>query len=297
MNEDDNARVTITPSASIGDYVWRDANNNGIQDEPDSFGINGITVTLFNSLGGQVAQTMTASKAGKPGYYSFPDINPGQYYVQVAAPAGQAFTSSGAGPIATGSDVNEFGRTAIFTLVSGIDDETIDAGLRPIDLALTIATGDLTPPINSTVVLTVTVSNAADLSRATGVSVAEVLPPGFTYVSHTASAGAYDQVLDVWQFFDVPSGASATLTVTATVSIGGTTSTLAEVKTADQPDVDSVPNNAQVLSEDDSFLLTLTPSAKIGDYVWRDENNDGVQNEPTSAGVNGVSVTLYGESG
>ena len=298
INEDDSATVTITPSASIGNYVWRDANNNGIQDEVDSFGINGVTVTLFTASGSQVGQpTVTADKDGKPGYYFFSDINPGEYYVQFTAPTGQVFTSTGAGTT-TDSDADNTGKTATFQLLSGIDQPNIDAGLRPVDLALILSVSDATPTLNSEVSFTVTITNESGFSGASGVSVVDILPAGFNYISNVASNNSvYDAALDVWNVFEVPAGSSRTLVVVAKPINGGTKTTLAQIKTADQPDIDSTPNNAPTKFEDDSASVTATPSATIGDYVWRDENNDGIQNEPTSAGVNGVLVALFSENG
>ena len=170
VHEDDDVNISITPSATVGDYVWRDANNNGVQDELDSFGINGVSVSLFTSTGGAVAQTTTNFKDGKPGYYSFPRVMPGQYYVQFTAPTGQVFTSTGAGTALTNSDADSAGKSPTFLVQSGVDDLSIDAGLRPIDLSLTSVVSDLTPQVGSQVTYTVTVNNASGLSGATGLS-------------------------------------------------------------------------------------------------------------------------------
>ncbi len=299
IQEDDDLSITIVPSATIGDYVWRDANNNGVQDEPSSFGLNGVGVTLFTVDGVQVGSpTVTADKDGLPGYYAFGDINPGQYYVRFAVPAGQVFTTIGAGTPETDSNANIAGRSNFFTLSSGVDQLGIDAGLRPIDLSLTSVVSDPTPPVHSEVTITVTISNESGFSEATGVSVVDVIPDGMSYVSHIADNSAiYDPLSDTWEFFNIPSGASSTLVVVARVDSGETKSALTQVSSADQPDVDSAPSNAPAILEDDDVTLTLTPSATIGDYVWRDDNNDGIQNEPASSGVNGVTVTLFNSSG
>ncbi len=299
IQEDDDATITIVPSATIGDYVWRDANNNGIQDELPSFGLNGVGVTLFTADGVQVGSpTVTADKDGNPGYYAFGDVNPGEYYVRFAVPSGQVFTTIGAGTPETDSNANMAGRSNTFTLTSGVNQLGIDAGLRPTDLSLTSIISDITPPVDSEVTITVTVSNEAGLSEATGVSVADVIPDGMSYVSHTSSNSAiYDPQSDTWQFFSVTSGESSTLVVVARVEGGGTQSVLTQIISADQPDIDSTPNNAPAIREDDDTTLTLTPSASIGDYVWRDDNNDGIQNDPVTSGVNGVTVTLFAENG
>src|SRR6185295_10020714 len=118
VHEDDDASASLTPSAKIGNYVWRDVNNNGIQDEAASFGINGVTVTLFTSTGVQVGSPTTTANdiSGNPGYYLFSDINPGSYYVVFTAPTGQVFTTQTAPGSTTANDSNAgtSGQTATF---------------------------------------------------------------------------------------------------------------------------------------------------------------------------------------
>ena len=219
-NEDDAATVTITPSATIGNYVWRDANNNGVQDEADSFGMNGVEVSLFTSTGVPVAQTTTQDKAGKPGYYHFADINPGQYYVQFTAPLGQVFTAFGSGSSATDNDADSSGRTATFALLSGVDQLDIDAGFRPIDLSLTSVVNDATPMVGGLVIYTFTVSNASNLSSAVSSTVSAILPAGVTYVSDDSS-GLYNSSTGVWTIPLIAPGTSVSLAVQARVASGG----------------------------------------------------------------------------
>ncbi|MBC7886119.1 MAG: hypothetical protein H7X99_11635, partial [Saprospiraceae bacterium] len=62
--------------SSIGDFVWNDLNNNGLQDlgEP---GIEGVILTLINDLGEEVASAVT----GNFGFYFFSNISPGEYKI------------------------------------------------------------------------------------------------------------------------------------------------------------------------------------------------------------------------
>ncbi len=295
-DEDDDDQVSLTPSASIGNYVWVDVNNNGLQDEAASFGVNGVTVTLFTSGGTQVGSTTTASDgSGNPGYYLFTDINPGAYYVVFTAPAGQVFTTTGT-VLSAGNDSNadSTGKTANFNLVSGVNDLTIDAGLRPIDLSLTKTVDNTTPTVGSNVVYTLTVNNANGFSNATGVVVKDVLPSGMTFVGAVASQGTFSA--NTWTIGNVNANQSVTLTISATVTNGGTKTNYAEVTAAGQFDIDSTPNNNSA-NEDDDDQVSLTPSASIGNYVWVDVNNNGLQDEAASFGVNGVTVTLFTSGG
>ncbi len=300
VTEDDDVSASLTPSAKIGDYVWRDVNNDGIQNEPASLGVNGVTVTLFTSSGVQVGTpTVTANNGLNPGFYAFNDINPGDYYVVVTAPSGQAFTTRFAGlpgTPATDSNVDSTGKSDTFTLASGVNNFTIDAGLRPIDLDLTKSVSDSTPSVGSNITYTLTVTNASGFSTATGVSVQDVLPPGVTFVS-SSGLGTYDSATGIWTIGTIAPGTSATLQIVATVATGGVKTSTAQVLTAGQPDIDSTPGNAPAIREDDDFTTTVTPSATIGNYVWRDDNGDGIQNEPASSGLNGLTVALFTSAG
>ncbi|HKP19076.1 MAG TPA: SdrD B-like domain-containing protein, partial [Gaiellaceae bacterium] len=62
------------PPCAIGDYVWKDLNKNGKQDDGTTSGINGVKLYLFDfSSWSIVASTTTANhpSTGKPGYYKF----------------------------------------------------------------------------------------------------------------------------------------------------------------------------------------------------------------------------------
>lgn len=74
-------------AGSIGDFVWRDANGNGSQDLGEQ-GFPNITVVLENSLKQVVASTTT----GSTGFYQFPDLATGEYWIRFIAPEGYEFT-------------------------------------------------------------------------------------------------------------------------------------------------------------------------------------------------------------
>ncbi|NWJ98555.1 MAG: carboxypeptidase regulatory-like domain-containing protein, partial [Chloroflexi bacterium] len=112
--------------ASLGDFVWLDANHNGIQD-PGEVGVPNVLVTLYDGSGQQIAQVPTDGT----GHYQFTNLRPGQYAVNFTAPAGYNFTSQGQGgnpALDSNADFNT-GSTPLVTLVAGQNDPTIDAGL------------------------------------------------------------------------------------------------------------------------------------------------------------------------
>ena len=57
----------------LGDFVWNDANKNGIQDDGSSSGTNGVVVDLIDANGKVVATATTANDpaSGRRGWYHF----------------------------------------------------------------------------------------------------------------------------------------------------------------------------------------------------------------------------------
>lgn len=68
---------------SVGDLVWLDENCSGLQDEGEP-GIDGVPVRLRDATGVLVAETVTAPDAfGMSGHYEFSDLCEGTYTVEV----------------------------------------------------------------------------------------------------------------------------------------------------------------------------------------------------------------------
>ncbi len=264
-HEDDESSVSLTPPAQIGDYVWVDSNRNGQQDAGEP-AVSGVTVKLLDSTGTSVLQTTTTDVNG---LYLF-TVAPGNYVVQFVTPAGayDKFTTADSGSDVTDSDANQStGKTGTYTLASGEFNSTVDAGLLPIDLELTKTVSNSTPALGSNVVFTITIKNnnaSPGVSTATGVAVKDVLPAGLSYVSSSTSQGSYSNGTSTWTVGTLSPGATATLTITATVATLGTKTNFAQVQTADQVDVDSMPGNntdtgSRTPFEDDEAKATLTP--------------------------------------
>jgi serine-aspartate repeat-containing protein C/D/E len=115
------------PLAALGDFVWYDTNDNGVQDSEEN-GVSGVTVELEDTSGNILSTTTTDSN----GAYHFTGLTPGQYEVQFVAPpgSGDVFSPSlQGGNTAVDSNPNSSGLTGPVTLVAGETDNTIDAGL------------------------------------------------------------------------------------------------------------------------------------------------------------------------
>jgi uncharacterized repeat protein (TIGR01451 family)/fimbrial isopeptide formation D2 family protein len=84
--------IIIAPNlGSIGNYVWFDDNANGLQDEADNLGIDGVRVELWSAgadgvIGGvdDIFQNfiLTQPLNGKSGYYLFSGLASSNYYVK-----------------------------------------------------------------------------------------------------------------------------------------------------------------------------------------------------------------------
>ncbi len=109
-------------------------------------------------------------------------------------------------------------------------------GGQEADLAVTKVVSNLTPNVGANVTYTVQVTNNG-LSDATGVVVSDLLPAGLTYVSSTPSQGTYVSGTGLWSVGALINGASATLTIVATVTQPVLISNTAAVSASDQPDL------------------------------------------------------------
>jgi hypothetical protein len=112
--------------ASLGDFVWYDANEDGIQDEGEE-PIPDVTVHLMDCEG----QILATTNTNADGFYLFSNLMPGNYNVHFVAPLGFVYSPMDQGADdAVDSDVDPAtGMTICTTLESGENDMTWDAGL------------------------------------------------------------------------------------------------------------------------------------------------------------------------
>ncbi len=269
----------FTPYASIGDYVWYDANHNGIQDA-DEKGVAGVTVKLVNQVTGEIIKTaVTDSK----GFYQFTDLNPGDYAVQFILPDGYEFTSQNQGNNdSSDSDADMVtGRTAQVTLTAGEHNPTLDAGIFTMSASL----GDYVwYDANQNGIQDADEKGAAGvkvnlINQATG----EVISSAFTdskgfYLFTNLNPGNYAVE------FVLPEGCEFT-----SQNQGNDDSSDSDADT-------ETGLTAQVTLAAGEHNPSLdagifTPYASIGDYVWYDANQNGIQ-DADEKGVAGVTVKL-----
>ena len=113
----------------IGDRVWHDTDQDGIQD-PDEPGIAGVTVELYNEAG---TSRLDETQTDGSGAYAFRDLLPGTYQVKFIAPSGYDFTQrnqTGAlTTLADSFDSDADPNTGEVVVTVAGNDSTIDAGL------------------------------------------------------------------------------------------------------------------------------------------------------------------------
>ena len=273
------ANHTVTPCQAYqtGDFVWLDANRDGIQNAGE-VGLADVQVNLFNEAGVILDSTRTTSS----GAYSLP-ITPGNYYLEFVAPAGYAFTlpNQGANP-ALDSDANpDSGQTPVFTL-GAANNLTEDAGLYQ--------TGSLGDRIWYD-----TNRNGQQDSGEAGVADVGV----FLYDSADSLVDV--QITDTDGFYTF-SGLPAGNYVIEFELLDGYAFTTPRQggNTANDSDADpstgrTNPITVGVGVNDLTWDAGLVRLGALGDLVWYDTNQNGIQNvgEP---GLANVPLSLYRDS-
>jgi uncharacterized repeat protein (TIGR01451 family)/gliding motility-associated-like protein len=277
--------VPLGQQASLGDFVFNDANGNGIQDA-DEVGIPNVVVTLY--LNGSAVATTTTNGSG---IYSFTGLTPGSsnsYSVGFTAPAGFTTTTPLSGTDRSkDSDLNPTtGRSASVTLAAGEVNLTIDAGFKPIPATL----GDYV---------------FADNNK-NGVQDAGDTPiPNVTvtlYTNGTATATTTTDITGHYSFTGLTPGSSLSYSVGFTTPTG-MTATTPQVGGNDVFDSDVNPATGLTrsvtlaagetnLNLDAGFSPLPTPTATLGDFVFSDTNGNGIQ-DTGEIGIPNVTVTLY----
>lgn len=155
----------------------------------------------------------------------------------------------------------------------------LNISLCNIDRSITKTIDVPYPELNSNVVFTLKAENLGN-GNAVGVSVTDLLPDGFSYVSSVAPSGtSYDPISGIWTIGDLASNASISLKITAKVIKTGVNINTATI-TGSQPD--------QVSNNDQSSATTTTGSGDREVCVGTAMNNIIFDIPP---GTNGVQVT------
>lgn len=304
------------PAASLGDFVWVDVNHDGIQNDGPT-GLDGVYVRLFQPGGDgvpgtfddvPVAVTTTGtSPTSTAGWYRFPGLAPGAYFVCFTAPPTFDFTPSGLGTAATGSDANAAsGCTPVVTLAANEDDPDVDAGLFATQLAalgnyvwfdrdgdggqnespwdgangvtvrLFVDDGDGAQEPGTGDALVATTVTGDDVYGQPGYYLFDDLIPGLPYyvqfLQPASATGFTTQNAGGDDTVDSDAAAASGATQVVTLAPGEVNRTL------------------------DAGLVRATGTLALGDQVWLDANvlDNGVfEPQNGEAGIDGVRLDLY----
>ena len=311
-SEPNKVGIKVMPdnNAAYGDFVWLDADQDGIQDA-NEIGLNGIRVDFYEdgspsaTTGGfpdgvrdpavdrHVGFTITSDNfAGEPGYYLFPDLDRGDYYAVFSIP--DTYTVTG---LDAGSDDS---------VDSDVDKEIVDGSLilgytpitsiDPKEHDLSWDLGLWLPPTSVDIVKTAgTAHDGDDLWVLPGSAV--------TYTYTVTNTGALplvrlevtDDILGHVADIDGPiaPGASITVTKTAASVSNDVLNTGAVIGRPASPAGDEIPGAPAVTADDPANVMVY---ASIGDQVWYDINLNGVRDAGESP-VPGTQVTLFDGAG
>ncbi|MFC7622694.1 SdrD B-like domain-containing protein [Microlunatus sp. GCM10028923] len=298
----------IAPTCAVGDYVWIDANNNGVQDDGEK-PVKGVTVELINADGKVVATTTTDDQ----GLYAFDLQACGDYTVKFSdLPEGYTFTSQESGDgQATDSNPNAEGVTPTFTLGEGepnnaastdgdeyqaeVVNPTIDAGLvKPVctvgDRVWEDTNGNGVQDEGEPGVEGVTVTV---IDPETGEPVEGVDPVKTDENGEYSIEVECNEPIQV-QFTEVPDEFRVTKP-----NVGDDDSTDSDpTPSSDDPSVVITEPLRPLPDGDPNVDLGLVPpmTCTIGDYVWYDDDADGMQDEGEDP-VPGAKVELINADG
>ncbi|MCC6612838.1 MAG: isopeptide-forming domain-containing fimbrial protein [Anaerolineae bacterium] len=271
-NNSENELVTVLEFATIGDRLWHDRDADGVQDAGE-VGLPGLTVTLTGT-DDTGAAVNRATTSGVNGAYSFANLKAGTYAVTVTTFAGMVATEN-----TYAGDIVEDDTTPNIVANAGDTINTVDFGYR----------GD------SSIGDTVWRDDDADGVQDVG----EPPMPGVTVtltgtdifgssVNFTTTTNA----LGIYSFINLMPSSVGGYTVTITAPAG--MAAVADAYPGDTTENGVTPGVVLAATTDiDTVDFGLRGTASIGDRVWRDDDNDGVQ-DAGEPGIAGLTVTLAG---
>lgn len=270
----------LVRKSTIGDNVWKDLDFDGIQD-PGEPGLEGVTVDLYNpsACGGSLGPVVATTTTDSTGHYRF-DVEGEKYYaIGFVAPAGYAFTLPDQGSDNTvDSDADPAtGLTMCRYIVYNEEDTDWDAGFIAKSSIGDFVWGDLDcdgiqdsgePGVSGVTVNLLDCSgNVLDTTTTDANGHYSFMVMSGSYIIEFVSPSGY-----VFSPKDV--GSNNTIDSDPDPATGRTGCDFIKPS---ETDVD--------------WDAGLCQKASIGDFVWIDQNSNGVQ-DSGEPGVPGVKVTL-----
>lgn len=331
------ANRTAEPLYAVGDYVWYDTDQDGIQDVGEAAVVS-ATVELLSTSDVVLDSTVTDAN----GHYVFDGLSAGTYKIKFSdMPAGYVFTTQNAPGSTVSDDSNPAGTgiTANFTLDdsqpnmrapipadgvidAGLIDPTIDAGIYEnspeMDLKITKSLFNAGPYIRGdSVRYDLVVTNNGPNAAAANWSITDLLPTGLTFAV-TQPNIASDAGFTCGAPSSITGGNSITCTNNASLAPGAQRKLALDVTINANAPLNSALKNVTYVSPAPgdiaetnplvvpTFATNTTTSTTnndseedlivsmifgVGDYVWYDDNHNGIQ-DVGELPVNNVTVEL-----
>ena len=286
------AAMTVKNCAkgSIGDYVWKDTNDNGINDEPTSAGVKGVKVQLLNNIGEIIVNTALSGSQQVPAV--------------TTTATGTVFGSFNSTNDSLKLKIEYSGLSSVPTMAHLHTGATgTNGGVAVAFIGFPATTSGV---YNAKLKLTTTqkaslLANLLYVNIHTSTNGGGELRSQLVLCDTTDAAGKYS-------FDNLPSGQYQVKILTNSLPVSCLISSMQDKGTDDTKDSDFNPSTglSQLVTIDITKLTTdilrnnptvdvalYSPKGSLGDYVWKDTNDNGINDEPTSAGVKGVIVELY----
>ncbi len=258
--------LSSDPLGRVGDRVWLDLNNDGVQD-PGEPGLPNASVVLRDAATDAV---LAATSTDGNGLYSFNNLLPGSYYTNVVEstlPAGLSLTPGSTNPSSPPVTITNAGET-----FDGLDFGYGTAGQGAIgDFVWFDSNGNaLQDPGESGI------SNVVVNLLSGGVPIATTSTAGGYYLFAGLPAGNY--TVDIASSNFGPGGALEGLTMSGGV------------------DPAPVPLGLSEINLNVDFGYRSDPLYSIADRVWADDNRNRSQ-DGGELGIPGVTVVLLDDTG
>jgi len=293
----------------IGDTVWLDNDKDGIQDAPaDEPGVPDVAVTLYDNT----TDTPITDEDGEPltdvtdenGEYTFVDVPPGDYYVVFdldTLPPNHIPTAPDQGDDdSADSDADPMTGVTSPTGVLNSDEENLSLDMG-IQLLANIQVGDIVwfdnnkdgvqdapadePGVPDIAVALYDATTGEPILGEDGTPLTDVTDENGDYLFEDLQPGNYYVVFDL-----------GTLPQNYVVTTPDATSD--QLDSDGDPITGATDATGMLNSGEEDLTLDLgihqLDNIRIGDSVWFDTNEDGVQGPPEDEpGVPGMKVTLY----